>query len=54
MRLYPRRLWKKIHAYLVKKYSQGWVDKRRRGGNRGTNVEVEAAYKILWKATEND
>jgi hypothetical protein len=47
MRLYRRRLWKEIHAYLMKKFGQGWVDKGRRGGNRGASMEVKAVYEIL-------
>ncbi len=40
--------------YMVKKYDRGWVETGRRGGNRGASTEVEAAHKIMWRATEND
>jgi hypothetical protein len=40
---------------MAKQYGRMWVKAgRRRGGNRGAAVEVEAVCKILWRATEND
>jgi hypothetical protein len=40
---------------MTKQYGCMWVKAgRRRGGNRGAVVKVEAACKILWRATEND
>jgi hypothetical protein len=40
--------------HMMKKYGRNWVEAGRKGGNRGAAIKVQAAYEIMWRATENN